>query len=275
MSRWTRLMLAGVALLCGCAAALADNPPLSVCSPITVAAVHRLSPTDEDPFPVYQRLALIENETVPCMHWDGFEATRCTFRADPADSRGNVSGHWLEDKQGRRFARVGQSLAKDGTRGGPYIIGAQLAGNTVPCVGASGHDTAGTAVGIELGGACVIETLNATYNVTGLPLKNYATIPICTSSFPHPDGAKLQRANRAAGVYCYIGEGAGLNDPSATERDSRGVYLWGTRHCHIMWQSGFEYPAAKRPAVKGFPKRVDVTTPILWRPMVSGIKIAN
>jgi hypothetical protein len=253
------------------AAALADEPRLSICSPVTVAAVHRLSAAGEDPFPANQRLALIENGTVPCIHWSSFEATQCAFRTS-----GNASGHWLEDKRGRNFAQVGQPLARDGTRDGPYIVGARLTGNTVPCVAASGYDSVGISASEELAGACMVEKMGSAANASGRRLANHATIPVCTSSNPHPDGARLHSADRAAGVYCYIGEGAGLNDPNGRERDHRGIYLTGAVHCHTGWAGGVEVFAAKRPATIAFPTpgRVNPKTPIVWRP-VSSVRVAN
>jgi hypothetical protein len=138
MSSTTYLAFGALALLCSCGTAVGGDPALSVCKPITAAAAHRLSPAGEDPFPVHQRLALIENGTVPCVDWDGLETTRCAFRTDRVSARASVSGDWLEDKHGRRFAPVGQPLGKDGARGGPYVVATQLVGNAVPCVAASG-----------------------------------------------------------------------------------------------------------------------------------------
>jgi len=174
---------------------------------VAVATAHALQPSSTDPFPVGQRLALIEKGKVPCLHGDNGKAGQCAFRTgSPA------SGHWLEDKQGSRFAQVGQVLTKDDKRDGLYVVAARVRDGAVPCVGASTgartRDVAGTLQSTELFGACVVETPNSSTNVSGQPLKNYATIPICTTSNPHPDGAQLHSSDPAAGIYCYIGEGA-------------------------------------------------------------------
>ena len=78
------------------------------------------------------------------------------------------------------------------------------------------------------------------------------------------------------GVWCYKGQGAGLNDPSGTERDINGWYLSGSRRCHVAWSGGYEVAAAKRPAVINYPlpARVDTRSPIVWRPVTS-MPIAN
>jgi hypothetical protein len=270
MTNAMRLATLCAALMCAATSARADVSPVSVCSPVTVAAVHALPSPGEEPFRVNQRLALIQDGAVPCMHWASLEIASCAFRTDLADA----SGHWLEDKDGRRFAQVGQLLTRDGAPGGPYVIGARVQGDKAPCVGASGHDTAGVPAGEELGGACVRETMGSPSNATGRPLMNFATIPVCTSSNPHPDGAQLQSSQN--GVYCYIGQGAGLNDSNGRERDQSGTYLRGNAFCHVGFNSGYEVPAAKRPGVKaGWPKKVDTASPIVWRPYATGVKIAN
>jgi len=51
--------------------------------------------------------------------------------------------------------------------------------------------------------------------------------------------------------------------------------LPGNEHWHHMWNSGYEVPAAKRPATSGYPPKVNTTTPILWRTIASGVSIAN
>ena len=100
-----------------------------------------------------------------------------------------------------------------------------------------------TLAGTELPGACVSESLNSSTNASGQLLKNYATIPVCTTSNPLPDGAQLHSSDPAAGIYCFI---------------------------------DYEVPAAKRPATTGtYPRQINTKTPILWRPFVSGVKFAN
>ena len=183
----------------------------------------------------------------------------------------------MEDNQGRRFAPIGQTLTKEGRRGGTYVIAALVTGNTVPCIEhAATRDVAGTSGSIDLAAACIVETMGSASNASRRPLRNYATIPVCTSSYPHPDGATLQSADKAAGTYCYIGEGAGLNDPGGRERDYRGVYLTGAQHCHVGWSGGVEVFVAKRPATIAYPPpgRVDPKSPIVWRPVTS-VRVAN
>lgn len=83
----------------------------------------------------------------------------------------------------------------------------------------------------------------------------------------------------ADGSYCCLGRGAGLNDRYGTER---GLYAYHAYYghpeyyCHVIWSSGAEVPAAKRPATTTYPApgRVQANTPIVWRP-VSSVPIAN
>ena len=128
---------------------------------------------------------------------------------------------------------------------------------------------------MELARGCVTEVLGSASNVTGLELDSYATREVCTSSFPHPDAETFVR-RAADGSYCYTGEGAGLNDRDGTERDQYGRYFTKDEYCHVLWSSGAEVPAAKRPATSTYPApgRVRTDTPILWRP-VSTVTIAN
>jgi hypothetical protein len=273
MKNTTRLTAAAM-LLSAAATTLAQEPRplLSTCSPVSTAAVHAFSRTGENPFPPGQRLARIESGTVPCMHIDEAAATRCAFRTEPA-----ASGSWLEDRQGRRFAQAGQRLAKDGAPGGEYVVTAQVTDNKVACVDRPlTRDAVGTSASMELAVPCVVEVMGSAKNALNRPLRNHATIPVCTSSYPHPDGARLHSVDKAAGVYCYIGEGAGLNDPNGWERDARGQYLTGYGHCHVAWSGGVEVFAAKRPATIAFPTpgRVNPKTPIVWRP-VSSVRVAN
>jgi hypothetical protein len=251
---------------------------MSTCEPVVVTGLHRASPADKnDPFRKHQRLAIIENGTVPCLHGDSAEPTRCAFLTSDVAKGGKASGHWVEDKQGRRFAPIGQTLTKEGRRGGMYVVGALVTNNTVPCIEhAASRDVAGTSGSTELVPGCVTETIGSSSNASGRPLRNYATIPVCTSSHPHPDGATLQSANKAAGTYCYIGEGAGLNDRNGWERDQRGNYLVGGGYCHVGWSGGVEVFVAKRPATIAYPPpgRIDPKSPIQWRPVTS-VRVAN
>jgi hypothetical protein len=81
---------------------------------------------------------------------------------------------------------------------------------------------------------------------------------------------------RNYGSYqCTKGEGAALNDINGTERDAYSVYRTGWTACHHGWYNGFEVPAAKRPATGGYPAKVSVTSPVLWRTVASNVSIAN
>jgi hypothetical protein len=89
---------------------------------------------------------------------------------------------------------------------------------------------------------------------------------VCTSSNPHPDGAEL--VGSAAGpTFCYTGMGAALNDINGREADELGTYLIGNQFAHVVRSSGFEVPAAKRPATRTLPPSVQAHTPIVWRPV--------
>jgi len=79
-------------------------------------------------------------------------------------------------------------------------------------------------------------------------------------------------------VFCFTGEGAGLNDVNGTERDGANNYLYpGSIRCHVVWYNGYETYAAKRPATTSYPLpgKVNIHSPILWRPVASGVTIAN
>jgi hypothetical protein len=244
----------------------------SICKPVTVDTEHTLPEAEDDVFAPNQRLALIEDGTVPCVHIETFEAAQCSFRTSAHAGEG-MSGNWIQDKRGRRFAQAGQRIHKSGKRNGEYVIAVRPVGNTVACIGASGADATGTSTSTELAGSCVIERMDSAVNVTGLRLENYATRAVCSSDNPHPDGAQQISADPANGVYCYIGRGAGLNDVNGTERDSSGIYMTGPERCHVAMSSGFEVVAAKRPAAnkgKLIPK-----SPIRWRPLLQGVAVAN
>jgi hypothetical protein len=118
------------------------------------------------------------------------------------------------------------------------------------------------------------------------PLINWADSEVCSNNNPitnpHPDDALLVRSFPQPGsieddTFCYAWTGAALNDINGTERDPYGEYYLGEPYCHYVWQSGYEVPAAKRPATRSFPApgSVNTTTSILWRPVNPNINIAN
>jgi hypothetical protein len=216
------------------------------------------------------RLSKIEAGKVLCVHVETAEPAECTFT--------RKSGAWLESKKGW-FAKAGQAITLDGKPGGEYVTAAKVGTEgAVPCLEPTGRDNAGTAGGEELTDGCVVETLGSASNATGLPLRNYATLEVCTSSYPHPDGAPLWGYywSGKTYVFCYQYTGAALNDPNGTERDGYGNYYTVAEYCHVTWDPGYEIPVAKRPATKPYPYpgTVDPESPLLWRP-VSNLAIAN
>lgn len=109
-------------------------------------------------------------------------------------------------------------------------------------------------------------------------MDNYATRTVCST----PNAVTLSDLQSAIpmpspepGVWCYRGEGAGLNDATGTERNSSNRYMTGSRRCHVIVANGYETYAAKRPATKGYPARVDIHSPIVWRPVAANVAIAN
>ncbi|HVH47713.1 MAG TPA: hypothetical protein VM925_35500 [Labilithrix sp.] len=225
-----------------------------------------------------------EHGTVPCMHTEDFTIAECEFHADPRSSeaftaggRRGSSGNWVIGGDGKRYAQLGQPIGLDGLPEGEYVVARRspTSGSRVPCVAPEANDSAGTPAGVELAGACVIESLTATTNATGLPLISYASLEVCTSSSPHPDGAAFVRI-ASNGAYCYRHAGAALNDINGTEIDANGVYIAGPDHCHVVWSNGYEVPGAKRPSTKTLPApgSVVTTTPVAWRPVTS-VTVAN
>lgn len=266
-----RCLVVPVMLMSGWVApqALAQAPASSTCRPVEVVP----GPGAAEPLQAHQRLALIERGSVPCVHQDSGRPTTCTFRRGGAGDPRRASGRWLSDSDGRRYALAGQPISRGGRGTADHVVAARVVDGTVPCVAAPAtRGTQNVPIGHELAVACVVETSGATHNRSGQPLRNVATLPVCTRTHPHPDGAQLHSSDPATGVYCYIGAGAGLNDPNGQERDASGNYLPG---CHVLWNSGLEVFAAKRPVVRGYPKRVDDRSELAWRTYVSGVRIAN
>ena len=235
----------------------------STCSPKAIRKVHA---KNNDAVFGNARLSRIVDGKVACLHLDEAWAAQCVFK--------RTSGIWVETAEGD-FALAGQAIALDGKPGGEFVVASQgEPGRTVPCVEATSRDSVGAATGQELAFSCTIQTLNSPTNFGGLPLMNYATREVCTSSFPHPDGALFSRMNGES--YCYIGQGAGLNDVNGTERDQAGVYLLGPENCHVLHTGGYEVPGAKRPATAGgYPVKLNIKTPILWRPVTTSVVVAN
>ena len=222
------------------------------------------------------RLAFIDHGTVPCLSVNTAKPGTCRFTPR--------SGAWLESTTGAAYALAGQSISPRGVPGGRYVIASRRSRKEPPpCMQdpnrpkARTSDSAGTASGTELAGSCTVEVFGSTKNASGLPLANYATRTVCSSTFGSLDQLTAQYiGSPQPGVYCYKGQGAGLNDISGRERDRNNVYLTGSKRCHVAWSGGYEVFAAKRPATISYPApgRVDTKSPIVWRP-VSTVPVAN
>jgi hypothetical protein len=239
-----------------------DPRKVSRSAPLKVMAVHG------DGFNASSRLALIEDGWVWCLELHSGMPTRCRFLPD--------SSTWLETNTGA-YALVGQAITKDGESGGECIMAARVnSDGTVPGVDMpSLNDAVGLPADVSLGfGQGVIEQLLSASNVTGFRLENVATRQVCTGSNPHPDGAELA-ATPAAGVFCYRGRGAGLNDINGWERDEAGNYRPAERFIHYLRVADFEAPAGKRPATGGYPPKASPTSQILWRLVDPRVRIAN
>ena len=214
------------------------------------------------------RLAPIVKGKVHCLHVDTAEPFECAFSPD--------SGCSLEGDQGL-YAAVGQLISRDGeprSAYSEYVVAAKISEDlTVPCV--HPRSVPGVPIGCELGGGAVIETSGSALNTTGQPLRHHCHLEVCTSSHPHPDDAQL--VGSAAGpIFCYVGFGAALNNIHGHEADERRIYLQGFQFEHVVWNSGYEVPGAKRPARKaGWPPAINPNSPITWAPVLPNPKIGS
>jgi hypothetical protein len=221
----------------------------------------------------------IKHGKVPCLEVNTGKPAECRFR--------KATHVWLKSKTGHEFARVGDSIFKGKRKKRrEFAIAAPIGDpRTSPCADTSkakgqGKDSPGVARGTELAGACSVEIFGSYANANGGQMDNYATIPVCSSTqfipYPYNDTASsVETPSPDPGhVWCYKGEGAGLNDVNGTERNVYNNYFTDPSHCHHAWSGGYETAAAKRPATLPYPARVDIHSPRLWRP-VSGLRIAN
>ncbi len=266
----TAAVALAIAAFAPSAASAAQPPTTSPCQPVPVAETHGKG------FEAMCRLAFIDHGTVPCLSVNAAKPRTCRFTPR--------SGAWLESTTGAAYAMAGQSISPRGMPGGNYVIASRRSRkDPPPCMQdphaptARAADSAGTASGVELAGSCTVETFGSTKNASGLPLANYATKTVCSSTFGSIDQLTAQyMGSPAPGVHCYKGQGAGLNDISGTERNSSNAYLTGSKRCHVAWSGGYEVAAAKRPAVISYPVpgHVDTKSPIVWRP-VSTVPVAN
>jgi hypothetical protein len=262
--------------------------PLSTCRPVTPAVLHRVKGHGTDfmgePFAGNRRLALIENGTVPCVEVDTMEVTRCAFWTadDPGTTRlaRQASGPWMEDTEGRRWAVVGQPVTRDGSlSGGSFIVGTTpAADDSLPCIAASGNDSAGIPApgGTDLAASCMVEVLGAESNFGGMLLQNVATLLVGTTSIPHPDNAEMVFFDAPTGIAWYTGMGAAVNDVVG-QRDTTGTYFGLDWSCHLVDLGGTQVPAGKRPSTKSYPPpgRVDYRSRIRWLPVNPYVDIAN
>jgi hypothetical protein len=217
-------------------------------------------------FPGLSMIGRITDGRVACVGVETAQPGYCAFT--PA------SGAWMESADGD-WAFAGQPISPTGQPGRDWIVaGAVYPDGTYPALMPTGHDTAGTSGSVPLSAGATPEKFLSPHNASGFTLQNHATREVCTSSFPHPDNAKLTRSP-SPGVYCYIGRGAALNDPKGRERDEHGVYLPDTHHAHIVVLSPTHTViVAKRPATTNSPIAVNPNSPLVWRP-VSPLPIAN
>lgn len=187
-----------------------------------------------------------------------------------------ASGSWLETEEGERYALAAQAVGRDGSPGGPYLTVTRIEDDgVVPALDPKTlGDAAGTPTGCELGGSIVIETFLSATNGAGSPLQHVCTLPVQTSTHPHPDGATF--VGPAIGpVFTYTGRGAALNDIHGGEVGANGRYL--PLPAHVAISGGFEVIAAKRPAFRSFPAPIRVVpeSPLVWRTVVPQLQIGS
>jgi len=249
-----------------------DAPPVkSKCDPVPLDQVIGKKVEDNC------RITQIKHGSVPCMQLDTGKPAKCDF--DKRHQR------WLRSRTGRQFAVVGDPIAHGKSRKLNYVIAVPVGEKKVsPCADigkddrAAERDAAGVSKSYALATSCVTETMLAPYNVTGKQMDNYATRQVCTTSTPDTDADLLSATtvgHPEPNVWCYTGEGAGLNDVNGTERDIYNDYFSGSSRCHLVIYNGYEAYGAKRPATTGYPARPDSHTPVVWRPVWSGGSIAN
>lgn len=210
----------------------------------------------------------ITNGMVACVGVDTAEPAYCPFD--------KTTGAWMESADGD-WALAARPTSLTGDPGPDWITaGAVNPDGTYPALMPTGHDTAGTATGEELGSGSTPEQFNTATNSTRRLLENVATRDVCVSSNPHPDLARFSHSP-TPGVYCYTGRGAGLNDPNGRERDANGNYLRQNHHSHfVLIDATHSVWAAKRPETVNTPPpaRVKPNSPLFWRP-VSPLKMVN
>ena len=214
------------------------------------------------------RLTPIVKGKVHGLHFETAELTEFPFPRD--------TGCWAEGPDGE-YAAVGQAIARGGEHGWDHVVAAKIGkDHSIFCIDPHHtFDVPGVPAGCELGGGAVLETLNSAANATGRLLQHFCPRQVCTSSHPHPDGAELAGSD-AGPIFCYSGRGAGFNDLNGREADESGVYLKGSQFMHVLYVSGYETLAAKRPATSGgWPLKLNANSPVVWRPVSPYLEVGS
>ncbi|TYL51167.1 hypothetical protein [Agromyces mariniharenae] len=201
------------------------------------------------------RLAPLVHGKVAALHLETLDLATCDF---------NEQIDWVGTDDGV-FVRVGATLSLDGEPGGSYTIAAPINDDgAVPALRVGESDNApGIPADIELHTAIIREEGNSPVNAGGFRLLHFTQSVICSSDNPHPDGA---RPISGGPPWCYTGEGAALNNRFGVQFDRYGRRIYDFEH--VLWYSGYEVIASKRPNTKRYPVPVrwSTTTPIRWRP---------
>ncbi len=265
------------------------EPTISHCDPVSVEAIHNAK--DQKFFGNTRLVEVIEGK-VACLNYDlDDKATieACMFTKDIADANGFT---YVIGKGARTntFAIAGTSVVGPDGKPGPWVVAQRVTATktldrktktyttrySVPCLPPQGADMAATPAGTELGGACVVETINATTNVTTRDHLNFCKLEVCARKDSNTDAVE-PGTPKTSGVSCWKGAGAALNDPNGIERDPNGIYYPGVEFCHRAWlpngDNYYETAAAKRPTTTG--GKVLETSPIRWLPLAPGVVIGN
>jgi len=205
-----------------------------------VDGVHRLSP--------------VVHGKVAALHLETLEVASCDF---------NEQIDWVGTDDGV-FARVGGTLSLDGEPGGSYTVAAPIDDDgAIPAlrVGES-DDVAGIPAGSKLGEPGIREEPNSAANAGGFRLLHFTRAVVCSSDNPHPDGALPISGGPP---WCYTGEGVAFNNRDGAQFNQDGWRVY--RFYHVIWYSGYEVLAAKRPSVKHYPLPAYYwpKSPIRWR----------
>jgi hypothetical protein len=227
------------------------------------------------------RISEVIDGKVGCVNPSTGKGGRCAF-----SKRGS---RWMRSRSDRIFAVVGDPVAKREKGRKRFVVAAPVGDkDESPCAEIdkkdrprAERDAPSTAeVGTPLSTMCRIELGGSAWNRSGKPMDNFATRPVCMNNWNDlwiDLASTVGAGSPEPGVRCFYGEGAGLNDPNGTERQSNGQYFAGGDHCHIVMHNGWEVYAAKRPNIQGIPPppRAVKNSASLWRPYYPGVAIAN